>query len=185
MPQSQKTVITLGLCQIKVGEVVKDENTGDATGAMPQSMAKIGKTYKDTAKIGQDASDVTEHFEEGHSAPEVRKKSKKIPKVTFSIMNPDPTMLAAYIGGSVDATSGAWLFDGDEVVANKAILVETEQGLDFEIPNGDIEAVINGDLSTSGIVLVDFTVTPCAVSDSAKKAIHAVPKAESSSNQNP
>ena len=146
---------------------------------------KIGKTYKDTAKIGQDASDVTEHFEEGHSAPEVRKKSKKIPKVTFSIMNPDPTMLAAYIGGSVDATSGAWLFDGDEVVANKAILVETEQGLDFEIPNGDIEAVINGDLSTSGIVLVDFTVTPCAVSDSAKKAIHAVPKAESSSTQNP
>ena len=172
MSQSQKTVITLGLCQIKVGEVVKDENTGDATGAMPQSMVKIGKTYKDTAKIGQDASDVTEHFEEGHSAPEVRKKSKKIPKVTFSIMNPDPTMLAAYIGGDVDATSGAWLFDGDEVVANKAITVETEQGLDFEIPNGDIEAVINGDLSTSGIVLVDFTVTPCAVSDSAKKAIH-------------
>ena len=37
MSQSQKTVITLGLCQIKVGEVVKDENTGDATGAMPQS----------------------------------------------------------------------------------------------------------------------------------------------------
>lgn len=182
MPQSQKTVITLGLCQIKVGEVVIDATTGEATGAMPQSMAKIGKTYKDTAKIGQDASDVTEHFEEGHSAPEVRKKSKKIPKVTFSIMNPDPTMLAAYIGGSVDSTTGAWLFDGDEVVANKAILVETEQGLDFEIPNGDIEAVINGDLSTSGIVLVDFTVTPCAVSDSAKKAIHAVPKAESSNS---
>ena len=63
---------------------------------MPEkaSMTKIGKTYKDTANINQDAADVTEHFEEGKSAPEVRKKSKKIPKVTFSLMNPDPTMLA-------------------------------------------------------------------------------------------
>ncbi len=180
MPQSTSTTITLGLCQILVADA-------SAAGTMPakSAMAKIGKTYKDTANINQDAADVTEHFEEGKAAPEVRKKQKKVPKVTFSLMNPDPTMLAAYIGGSVDPTSGAWLFDGDEVVANKAILVETEQGLDFEIPNGDIEAVINGDLSTSGIVLVDFTVTPCAVSDSAKKAIHAVPKAESSNAQNP
>ena len=136
-------------------------------------MTKIGKTYKDTANINQDAADVTEHFEEGKSAPEVRKKSKKIPKVTFSLMNPDPAMLAAYVGGTVD-NNGDWGYDGDEVTANKAVYVETEQGLDFAIPNGDIEAVINGALSASGIVLVDFTVTPCAVTTG--KAIRAVKK---------
>ena len=136
-------------------------------------MTKIGKTYKDTANINQDAADVTEHFEEGKSAPEVRKKSKKIPKVTFSLMNPDPAMLAAYVGGEVD-NNGDWGYDGDEVTANKAVYVETEQGLDFAIPNGDIEAVINGALSASGIVLVDFTVTPCAVTTG--KAIRAVKK---------
>lgn len=168
MPQSTSTTITLGLCQILVA-------AASAAGTMPakSEMTKIGKTYKDTANINQDAADVTEHFEEGKSAPEVRKKSKKIPKVTFSLMNPDPAMLAAYVGGEVD-NNGDWGYDGDEVTANKAVYVETEQGLDFAIPNGDIEAVINGALSASGIVLVDFTVTPCAVTTG--KAIRAVKK---------
>lgn len=165
---ADSTTITLGLCQILVADA-------SAAGTMPAkaSMTKIGKTYKDTANINQDAADVTEHFEEGKSAPEVRKKSKKIPKVTFSLMNPDPAMLAAYVGGEVD-NNGDWGYDGDEVTANKAVYVETEQGLDFAIPNGDIEAVINGALSASGIVLVDFTVTPCAVTTG--KAIRAVKK---------
>lgn len=165
---ADSTTITLGLCQILVSDA-------SAAGTMPAkaSMTKIGKTYKDTANINQDAADVTEHFEEGKSAPEVRKKSKKIPKVTFSLMNPDPAMLAAYVGGEVD-NNGDWGYDGDEVTANKAVYVETEQGLDFAIPNGDIEAVINGALSASGIVLVDFTVTPCAVTTG--KAIRAVKK---------
>ena len=174
MPQSTSTTITLGLCQILVADA-------SAAGTMPakSAMTKIGKTYKDTANINQDAADVTEHFEEGKAAPEVRKKQKKVPKVTFSLMNPDPTMLAAYIGGSVDGTTGEWKFDGDETVDNKAIYIETEQGLDFAIPNGDIEAVVNGALSASGIVLVDFTVTPCAVTTG--KAIRAIPKVASTS----
>ena len=165
---AESKTITLGLCQILVADASE-------AGTMPEkaSMTKIGKTYKDTANISQDTGDVTEHFEEGKSAPEVRKKSKKIPKVTFSLMNPDPDMLATYVGGTVDG-QGGWGYDGDEVTANKAIYVETEQGLDFAIPNGDIEAVINGALSASGIVLIDFTVTPCAVTTG--KAIRAVKK---------
>lgn len=160
--------ITLGLCQILVGEEAK------RTGEMPTNMLKIGKTYKDTAKIAQATSDVTEHYEEGQAAPEVRSKAKKIPVVTFSLMDADPVILAAYVGGTVDETTGAWGFDGTEEVANKAIKLETEQGLDFEIPNADIEAVINADMSAKGIFLVDFTVTPCAVD--AGKAIRGVPK---------
>lgn len=166
-------MITLGLCEIQVGIAA-------VTGTMPVSMTKIGKTYKDTAKIGQDAADVTEHFEEGKAAPEVRKKSRKIPKVTFSIMDCDVQALIDYIGGSNVGTSDkpAWGYDGNEVVANKAIKVITEQGLDFEIPNGDIEAVINADLSAKGIFLVDFTVTPCAVTSG--KALRGVPKTTAS-----
>lgn len=163
------SVITLGLCQIQVGEASK-------AGTMPSAMAKIGKTYKDTCKLTQDSSDVTEHFEEGKSAPEVRKKSKKMPSLAFSIMDADVQTLVDYVGGSNVGTSSSpkWGYDGDEVVANKAVKVETEQGLDFEIPNGDIEAVINGDFSASGIFLVDFTITPCAVDSG--KAIRGVPK---------
>jgi hypothetical protein len=90
-----------------------------------------------------------------------------------------PTAVQAlidYIGGTNVGTELApkWGFDGDEIVANKAIFVETEQGLNFEIPNGDIEAVINADVSAKGIFLIDFTVTPMSVTSG--KAIRAVPK---------
>lgn len=165
------SLITLGLSQIKVGAAA-------ANGTMPNQLTKIGKTYKDTCKIAQDAAEVTEHYEEGKAAPEVRKKSKKIPVLTFSIMDADVQFLIDYIGGENVGTTEApkWGYSGDEVVANKAVKVESEQGLDFEIPNGDIEAVINADMSAKGIFLVDFTVTPCAVT--AGKAIRGVPHTE-------
>lgn len=165
------SLITLGLSQIKVGAAA-------ANGTMPTQLTKIGKTYKDTCKIAQDAAEVTEHYEEGKAAPEVRKKSKKIPVLTFSIMDADVQFLIDYIGGENVGTTDApkWGYSGDEVVANKAVKVESEQGLDFEIPNGDIEAVINADMSAKGIFLVDFTVTPCAVTSG--KAIRGVPHTE-------
>ncbi len=165
------SLITLGLSQIKVGAAA-------ANGTMPAQLTKIGKTYKDTCKIAQDAAEVTEHYEEGKAAPEVRKKSKKIPVLTFSIMDADVQFLIDYIGGENVGTTDApkWGYSGDEVVANKAVKVESEQGLDFEIPNGDIEAVINADMSAKGIFLVDFTVTPCAVTSG--KAIRGVPHTE-------
>lgn len=165
---NETSIITIGLAQIKVGAAAPN-------GTMPGELTKIGKVYKDTCKIAQDASDVTEHFEEGKAAPEVRKKAKKIPSVTFSLMDATPEVLSKYIGGEVDPSSGAWGYSGDEVTTNVSMLIETEQGLNFEIPNADVEAVINADLSTSGIFLVDFTVTPCAVKSG--KAIRAVKKA--------
>lgn len=158
-------MITIGLSVIKVGEA-------SPNGVMPGAMTKIGKTYQDTAKIEQEKAEVTEHYEEGMAAPEYRKKKKKIPKLSFSIMDADVNLLAAYIGGSV--VDGKWCFDGNEIVANKAILLETEQGLCFEIPNGDIEANINADMSAKGIFLVEFEVTPMSVTSG--KALRAYPK---------
>lgn len=163
-------MVTLGLAEILVG-------TASVAGTMPaeNAMTKLGKTYKDTAKFSQEASEVTEHFEEGRAAPEVRKKSKKIPKLTFSIMDADIDALVKYVGGTKVNKSGSaktrWAFDGSEQVENRAILVKTEQGLYFEMPNADIEAVVNADMSAKGIFLVEFTVTPLAVNDG--KALRA------------
>lgn len=152
------SLITLGLSEIQVG-------VASTSGTMPSTLTKIGKTYKDTCKIAQSASDVTEHFEEGMSAPEVRKKTKKMPTVEFSIMDADPQTLIDYVGGENVGTEGSptWGFNGDEIVTNKAIRIKTEQGLWVDIPNGDIEATIDADLSSKGIFLVKFTVTPMAV----------------------
>lgn len=151
------SVITLGLSEIQVGVAA-------ANGTMPGTLNKLGKTYKDSCKMAQAVSEVTEHYEEGKAAPEVRAKKKKMPVLTFSIMDPDQQALADYIGGTVDGTSGAWGFDGSESVSNRAIKVVTKQGLDIAIPNADIEAVVNAEFSEKGIFLVDFTVTPLAVS---------------------
>ena len=149
------SLITLGLAQIEVG-------IASTLGVMPGSLAKIGKTYKDTCKLAQATSDVTEHFEEGKSAPEVRKKQKKIPVLSFSMMDPDVQTLIDYVGGTLtDGTK--WGFSGNETVANKAIRIKTEQGFYVDIPNADIEAVVNADFSAKGIFLVDFTITPLAV----------------------
>lgn len=163
-------IITLGLSEILVGKAAPN-------GVMPatSTMKKIGKTYKDTAKLNQDAAEVTEHFEEGNAVPVVRKVAKKAPKLTFSIMDADIDTLVEYVGGTKVNKSGSektkWAFDGSEIVENKAILVKSEQGLYFEIPNASIEANINADISAKGIFLVEFTVTPCAVD--AGKAIRA------------
>ena len=49
------SLITLGLCQIKVG-------TAAPNGTMPSELNKIGKTYKNTCKIAQATADVTEQL---------------------------------------------------------------------------------------------------------------------------
>lgn len=149
-------VITLGLSKILVG-------AASADGTMPESsgMTKIGKTYKDSCKIVQDPSEVTEHYEEGKASPEYRKKAKKVPRITFSLMDVSAKMLANYMGGK--ESNGEWSFDGDEVVGNYAIRVVPEQGLAFNIPNGDVEAVMDAEMSSKGILLLNVTVTPMAV----------------------
>lgn len=168
------SVITIGLSEIQVG-------TAAPGGTMPASLAKLGKTYKDSCKMSQPPSEVTEHFEEGKAAPEYRKKTRKVPQLTFSIMDPDCEFLAEYIGGTYTAatagppaTPAIWGFDGSEIPDDVAIRVVTEEGLDICIPNADIEAVVNADFSAKGIFLVDFTVTPKAVS--AGKAIYCETK---------
>lgn len=148
------SLVTLGLTEILIG-------TAATGGTMPGSLTKVGKTYKDSCKLTQDASDVTEHFEEGRTAPVVRRKTKKMPKLVFQLMDADATLLGSLIGGSV--TNGVWGFDGTVDAANKAVRVKSEQGLWIDIPNGDIEAVVNAEFSDKGIFLLDVTVTPLAV----------------------
>lgn len=152
-------MITLGLCEIKVGEPIL-EATSLKTGV--SGLTKIGMTYKDTCKLGQEKSEKTDHYEEGKAAPEVRTKTKKLPVLTFSIMNPDPTFLADYVGGTAVEIDG-WGMDGTEIVKNKCIHVVAQQGMDIVIPNADIEATINADFSAKGLFLIDFEVSPCAV----------------------
>ena len=48
---AQTSVITIGLARIAVGVAAPN-------GTMPAELTKIGKVYKDTCKIAQDAAEV-------------------------------------------------------------------------------------------------------------------------------
>ena len=166
------SMITIGLKNVLVGTAITDKTAAQIRAAVnAASFTKIGKVYQDTAQISQDAAEVTEHFEEGKSAPEVRRKKRKIPAAKFSIMNPSGLHLTNYEGGDAVDTAG-WGTDGSEAVANKCIILVAEQGLTFVIPNADIDAVLNGNLSASGILLLEVTVTPLT---NAGKSIYAFP----------
>lgn len=165
-------MITIGLKYILVGTAITDKTAAQIRATVnAATFKKIGKVYQDTCQINQDAAEVTEHFEEGVAAPEVRRKKRKIPAARFSLMNPSGLHLVNYEGGEAVDTAG-WGTDGTEVIQNKCIILVAEQGLTFVIPNADIEAVLTGNLSASGILLLDCTVTPLTNSG---KSIYAFP----------
>jgi hypothetical protein len=171
-------MITLGLSKIVVADPIEMDSVTDKAGVLAALKAitnpqKIGKTYKDSCNINQDKADSTDHYEEGKSAPEVHKKQRKIPTLAFQIMNPTPLKLSTYVGGDQQTDANGWGTDGSEVVANKTIIVVTEQGLCFVVPKADIDATLTGALSTTGILLTDFTVTPLATK---AKAFYAFAK---------
>ncbi len=138
---------------------------------------KVGMTYKDTCKMTQDAADVTEHFEEGKTAPAIKNKEKKIPKIEFSIMNPDAKFLADHMGGTYDLATKTWGFDGTEVVEPDEWDIITKKGMDFHIPKGDADVTVDFDISDKGLLLVKFAVTPLQPDDPSDKPISATEKA--------
>lgn len=138
---------------------------------------KVGMTYKDTCKMTQDASEVTEHFEEGKAFPALSNKEKKSPKIEFSIMNPDAKFLADHLGGTYDVAEKSWSFDGSEVVAPGKWEIITKKGMDFTIPKGDAEVTVDFDISDKGILLVKFIITPLIPDVVGEKPIQAKEKA--------
>lgn len=133
---------------------------------------KVGMTYKDTAKMTQDRAEVTEHFEEGKSSPAVTTKVKKIPKLEFAIMNPDAQFLQTHMGGTYDSTTKTWSFDGSESVAEGEWVVLPKKGFEsITISKGDVDAIIDFDISDKGILLVRFVVTPLTPDEVGKKPI--------------
>lgn len=171
-------MITLGLSKIVVADPIDMSAVTDKAGVLAAlkkatNPKKIGKTYKDSCNINQDKADSTDHYEEGKSAPEVHKKQRKIPTLTFQIMNPTPLHVATYVGGDVQTDGNGWGTDGSETVENKTVIAVTEQGLCFVVPKADIDATLTGALSSTGIVLTDFTVTPLATK---AKAFYAFAK---------
>lgn len=175
-----KVPYTISVDEITFGDVQVDSQN-KTTGAMPSSMTKIGKVYRNTCVVNQDSSEKTEHYEEGRDIPEVLNKTKKSPVLNFSLMVDDLDVLKNTIGGDLIYDDGGniigWGFNGNELPENKAIKLKPMKGLNIEIPNGDIDAVINANLTQEGLFLVDVVVTPMAVDAEGVKGFRTMKQA--------
>ncbi len=122
---------------------------------------KVGMTYQDSARMTQEASEVIEHYEEGHANPAVSSKTKRIPRLEFAIMNPDAQFLQTHLGGTYDSTTKTWSFDGSETVTDGKWVVKPKKGFEsVTIEKGSADAVIDWEISDRGLLLVRFVVTP-------------------------
>jgi len=165
-------VFTLGLSQVIVGEKQPDGAVIDES-----LQEKIGMVYEGTCGLNQAESEVTEHKEEGAAAPAIVFTQKQPIILTFSLMNMDIDMMVKYIGGikipGVGGKPDMWGFDGSETVDNYSIRILPKHGLAFYVPNAKIDAVVTGEMTSEGIFLVAFTITPLAVSDPVKKSFYS------------
>ena len=159
-------VYTFGLAEILVADVLE-------TGLMPATadMVKIGEVLQDSASLTQEEGDKTEIFEQSNPIPKVVIEQAGTTTIAFNLMNVDPAMLGEYIGGAVNATSKEWEFDGKKKSVNKALFIKPEQGIYFKLPKASMSAVIAGDLNQSGLLTLNFTVTPLSPGDGLKSIL--------------
>ena len=75
-------------------------------------------------------------------------------------MNPDAQFLKTHLGGTYDAATKTWSFDGTELPVDGKWEVLTKKGFDITIPKGQATARINFDISDKSILLVEFEVVP-------------------------
>lgn len=115
--------------------------------------------YQDTCTFVEKDPTITEHKSET-SAKKIVVKRREGFELKFSIMDPTPTELAAFCGGT--AASGKWTEPDDSPQINLALDVEPQEGLTLHIPDASIAAKINTTFSSTGITLLEITATPQA-----------------------
>lgn len=146
--------------------------TAAPNGTMPTGMTKIGKVYKDSFEIVQDKPDKNQHYEEGQLFAVATIFEGKTIGIKFELIA-DAVSILELIGG--ETTAGAWGINESKQF-EKAIKVETEQGMDITIPNGVGVATLIGKLTKKDLLRVAVEMDPQAVS--AGKAFNIIPKVE-------
>lgn len=156
---------TIGCAEIAIGAIAED-------GGMGATLASLGYTYQDTAKLSTEDPEVQDYYAEEVDDPvaEITKAGKTV--FTWSLMNPDVEALAAVLGGTADAANNTWDAPDDVPSIEKSLRVKPKQGLTFEMPRVKIRAKINGDFSKKGILLVEITATVLQPTKENTKKMH-------------
>ena len=153
-----KHIYTLGLSQIKTGDVAAD-------GGMGQSLAVDGYTYQDTAQMVTNDPTVTDFFAEEVDDPVVSIERAGTVQFNWSLMDPTPDTLVKYCGGTASKSdqtlteNDTWTPPTSAPVIEKSVEITPQQGLKFQVPRMRIRAKLNGNFSKSALLLLEVQGT--------------------------
>ncbi len=153
-----KHIYTLGLSQIKTGDIAAD-------GGMGQSLAVDGYTYQDTAQMVTNDPTVTDFFAEEVDDPVVSIERAGTVQFNWSLMDPTPDILVKYCGGTASKSdqqltdNDTWTPPTSAPVIEKSVEITPQQGLKFQVPRMRIRAKLNGNFSKSALLLLEVQGT--------------------------
>jgi hypothetical protein len=147
-------VYTLGLAKIEIGDIASD-------GGMGATLSVIGYTYQGTCTMTTEEAETTDHYAEEMDDPVVSVSRAGKTTFSFSIMNPDVTVLKQFLGGTISGTGDTAKWNAPNLMPaiEKSVRITPQQGLMFDIPRLKITAKINGPFSKTEMFLLEVTGT--------------------------
>ncbi|MCR5504051.1 MAG: hypothetical protein K6E94_00495 [Elusimicrobiaceae bacterium] len=132
------------------------------TNGTPGTLTAVSDVYQDSATFVTKDPTVTEHKSET-STKRIVMATKEGHTLAFSIMDPTPAELAAFMGGTV--SNGSYTESESAEQIQMKFEVEPVQGLKLTIATSSVSAKINTTYSAKGITLLDVTAnTTSAIS---------------------
>ena len=133
---------------------VKSVKYAKITNGTPGTLTAVTDVYQDSATFVTKDPTVTEHKSET-STKRIVMATKEGHTLQFSIMDPTPDEMAAFMGGTV--TSGSYTESETAEQIQMKFEVEPVQGLKLTIATSSVSAKINATYSAKGITLLDVT----------------------------
>ena len=132
------------------------------TNGTPGALTAVSDVYQDSATFVTKDPTVTEHKSET-STKRIVMATKEGHTLAFSIMDPTPAEMAAFMGGTV--SNGSYNESESAEQIQMKFEVEPVQGLKLTIATSSVSAKINTTYSAKGITLLDVTAnTTSAIS---------------------
>ena len=133
---------TFGVKSIKIGDVGVDGGMGNSL-----SVIGDGNTLEGTASFVKEEDEEVEFFAEEHddAIESILKKGKAI--LEFAIVDFTPSTLVKVLGGTVNATSGAWEAPAVAAEIEQSVEVITKRDVKIELTRAKISATIDWPLS--------------------------------------
>ena len=141
---------TMGVKSIKYAVI-------PASGTTP-ALVKVSDVYQDSATFVTKDPTITEHKSE-NSTKRIVMATKEGHDLVFSIMDPTPAEMAAFMGGTGDNTAGTYTESETADQIQMKFEVIPVAGKKLTIPVANVTAKINTTYSAKGITLLDVTAT--------------------------